>query len=454
MSNRILIRSKNDSVIIVEKQEMKSANVETLDSKPRFRREVVIEFYKEDERGLFYVAKIEHPSPQYVKIHETAKKAIECMDGTKTIEEISEISKLEKEALEYLIEHLRKRGFIEGYDPQPDTEEIETIPDTASFRIKLFTPSSWVLKRFSWMRYVVSNKWVGLLYFLFVVAGIIAFSKNINQIIGVMLALGRYTETYFPIQYLVISLVLLYLVELVHEIAHASVYSYYGGKKVEIGLEFHFLIGFFYAKFDDAYSVPRKERAKAIAMGPLTSIFFASLFSILYSTTTVARDLWAIQAFFWYFSTVMISLPTIKTDSYYLLQEFFRFPYLLENSWENLRKLVLVLFRKIKWKEYQEFLSQYSRSEKRAMFLLSFLIPLGFTFQIVLGFFLLVYLYVVDLMLMTPEIVFRRAQLTPKLLVLWLSTIWAFFLLVVGIMGTAKKAVKRRITIKKVGKEL
>ncbi|MEM2105493.1 MAG: hypothetical protein QXV21_03370 [Candidatus Bathyarchaeia archaeon] len=405
--------------------------------KPVLIDNLEVKLLKEDERGKMFIIRATESS-NYIKIHESVLDILKNFNGTKSIEEISQITRDAEIPIDIheLVKLLAEEGFLKNVSPPPKKKKN----DIFSFSIKLFTLTekhmATLKKAFSF----VGSRVFWVFYAVFVTISFFLFIQNFPQIFSFVTSLMSPEGPLLP---LFISSILFYVVEIAHEFAHAISYYHYGGKSAEIGLEFHFFIPFFYASTPDAIWMETRKQVMIFVSGPMASLFFAEMFTLLFIFEPTFRYIWAAHAFFWHISTLVTLSPIIKTDGYFIVQAVTRFPNLLEHGIDTLVKTLKVLVRKLSLGELKEHISQYSFSERRV---LKFYIPL---FPVVTC--ILVYVFVftalefgiVTVLNMTPQVITGNVY-GIKPYVIWALYVSSIAFSIVGIIGTIVNTVGRR----------
>jgi len=404
--------------------------------KPILIDELEIKLLKEDERGKIYLLRNPHNS-KYIKVHESILEILKKLNGEKSIKDLSQL--LESAGIDIngfeLVKMLAEEGFIKNIK----LPERKDRGDIFSFTIKLFTMTERSMKFLEKLFFFVKSKIFLLSFSIFIIVGFTLFILNFRSIFSEVIALVDPETPIFP---LLVSFFMFYIVEFAHEFAHAVTYYHYGGKRSEIGIEFHFFIPFFYASTLDAIWMTPRKQIMIFMAGPLTSLFFAEVFTFLFIFDPALRIIWATHAFFWHVSALITLSPIIRTDGYFAFQAITKFPNLLEHGVSVIIKGLQLLFRKISLKDFRAYMLQYSAHERR---ILKFYVPL---FPIITGVLIYVFVYsvleigVVKVLSMTPQILMGNAQ-GIKLYFLWITYIVSVVFTVIGIIGTAVNTIKK-----------
>jgi len=176
--------------------------------------------------------------------------------------------------------------------------------------------------------------------------------------------------------------------------------------------------------------------------GPLTSIFFAEVFTLLFIFEPTLRYIWAHHSFFWHISALITLSPFLRTDGYFIAQAKTKFPNLLEHGFDTLMKAFQVLIGKTSLQGFKEHMSQYSAYEKK---ILKVYVPL---FPIVAGGLVFIFVFtslqfgILEVLSMTPQI-FSGSVQGAKTYVLWIMYVLSIVFLFVGMIGTLTNIFKK-----------
>jgi hypothetical protein len=402
--------------------------------KPVLIENMETRIFKEDERGKMYLLRNPNNS-KYIKMHESFFNQLKIFNGENSTKDIS--NAFEREGLplngQEIVKLLAEKGFIKNVSPP----QKKDMGDLFSFKIKLFKMTSRSMgpleKVFSRARslLVLRSRVLEVVYASFIVVCFSLFIYKFPQILSGYVAMYNPDTALLP---LLISALIFYIVEFGHEFAHAVAYYHYGGKTSDIGIEFHFAIPFFYTSTPDATWMEVRDQIAIFMAGPMTSLAFAEMFTLLFIFEPTFRIVWAVNAFFWHISTLVTLSPIIRTDGYFALQAIARFPNLLEHGVDTLIVAFQALLRKVSLKDFREQVSQYSVHEKR---ILKFYVPL---FPIIT--FILVYVFVftalkigfLEVLSMTPQIIAGNVH-SLKPYVLWLGYVISLVFIFVGLVG-------------------
>lgn len=407
----------------------------SLSFKPILIGNMQTQLLKEDERGKLYLLRNPNNS-SYIKMHESVYEIIKMFNGDRTLHDLQEEMSTRNIPLNIseLITLLAEEGFIQNLDLSQKRNK-----DAFSFKIKLFTLGKKHMAGLSKAFSFVASPLFKSFYIVFCIFGFALFVYNfplvLSQIINVM-------NPSTPLEPLLLSIPLFYLVEFAHEFAHAVSYYHYGGASTDIGLAFDFLIPFFYASTPDIRWMKLRQNITILLAGPLTSLFFAESFMFLFLWENTLRPLWAVQTLFWHVSTLITLSPIVRTDGYYVVQTVAKFPNLLQHGLANLTNVFKLAIRKISLKEYGEYLSQYSASERKILAIYTALFPIGAFVLIYFFVYLNLSVGIYDLLLLTP-VILTGASFNLKTYILWIMYVFSIALIIVGVGGTLINELKR-----------
>ncbi len=377
-----------------KKGEVKDAVTFHSDSKPKAASDIEIDFYTEDERGKFYLAR--NPRDQrYIKLHEEGANLLKKLDGTKTIAE------LQKETAEIpvkdFVEVLAAEGFLEGVSSQKKKEPFYTV------KIPFFRTDSKPLINLYESLYWLGSKPFKIFYTLFVGVGFALFLSNFEEIFHY--ALLNFDLT-MPLAPLLMMGLIFYVVEFAHEFAHTGASYYYGANPGNVGIVFHFLVAFFYVETPDTRMLSDRGTLMTFLAGPLTSFFAAEVCTYMFVFTDSMPLMWGGTAFFWHISCLITLSPFMQTDGYYILQRKLKFPNLFKHGVRYLRLNLFRLFRLVREKDYKKRLERYTKRELRILKIFTLFLPIQIGILAYIFFFLALKVNMFEVIQLAPTILF------------------------------------------------
>lgn len=349
------------------KEEKKSQNeiMEGLDENfmPKLAEDIEIQFFKSDERGDFFL--VRNPrDKRYVKVHESGKTFMDNLDGTKTIAELGKTTP-DIDVLRF-VNILAKGGFLSNVEAEKKKEPFYT------FKIPLFRSNTPIFAKMYNLFSFVSSKPFQIFYALFVGTGVFLFLMNLPEAFSYVVKAFDINE---PLTPLLLIMLIFYVVELAHEFAHTGASYNLGAEPGNVGIVFHFLVGFFYVETPDTRILSSKDSFNIFIAGPLTSMFAGAICTYIFVFTDFYPEVWGASAFFWHMSTLITLTPFMQTDGYYIAQNYLKFPNMFGHSVRYLKLNLGRLFHIITKKEYEEALKGYTKRELTIMKLFAIFMP-------------------------------------------------------------------------------
>ena len=365
----------------------------TDDFKPKMADDIEITFFKEDERGKFYLAR--NPRDQrYVKLHQAGVTLVQKLDGTKSISELQKESEIEVKDFVFI---LAKAGFLEGIKTLKKKEPFYTV------KIPFFRANSKPLKKLYESMYWMGSKPFKIFYALFVGSGLLLFFIYFDEIFASTLLNFDLT---MPLTPLLIIMVMFYVVEFAHEFAHTGTSYYYGAEPGDVGIVFHFLIGFFYVETPDTRKISDRGNMVVFLAGPLTSLFAAEVCTYVFLLTDFMPLVWGGAAFFWHISTLITLCPFMQTDGYYVLQHKLKFPNLFTHAIKFIRLNILRLFGMIQKEEYNRKMGVHTERERIILKVFSSLLLIQIGILVYFFFFMALRINMFNVIQLAPVILF------------------------------------------------
>jgi hypothetical protein len=365
----------------------------TNDFKPILADDIEITFFKEDERGTFYLAR--NPRDQrYIKLHQAGVDLVQKFDGE------TSISHLQKDAeipVKDFVLVLAKAGFLKGIKTIKKEEPFYTV------KIPFFRTDSEPLKKLYKSMYWMGSTPFKLFYAVFVGGGFLLFLINFDEIFSSTLLNFDLT---MPLTPLLIIMAMFYIVEFAHEFAHTGTSYYYGAEPGNVGIVFHFLVGFFYVETPDTRKLSDKGNMMVFLAGPLTSLFAAEVCTYIFLFTDSMPLVWGGAAFFWHISTLITLCPFMQTDGYYILQHKLKFPNLFTHAIKCIRLNIFRLFGVITKEEYNKKMGIHTQRERIILKGFSALLLIQIGVLIYIFFFMAVKVNMFKVIQLAPVILF------------------------------------------------
>lgn len=407
--------------------ELKDKQNSSSEFRPLLKDDVQVKLFKEDERGKHFI--LRNPTnSKYLKMHETVYEIAKLFDGTNTVDDVEKSLKERNIPMTArdLLDILAEDGFIKNLEPGRQAKR-----DPFSFKIKLLSLDKHAAKLHRLASFV-ENRFLRMVLLAFSAIGVLLFVSNFNFIFS---AASEVLKPETSLTFLLVFFLIYFAQGSAHELAHALVYHHYGGTSVNMGVEFHFMIPFVFTDTLDARWMTEKENLKIFLSGPLTSLFLAEVFTCLYLLDAGLRPVWALSALFSHLSALFSLNPVFRTDGYFIAQALLRIPNLLEHGFANLTQMLKLVFRRISLKEYREYLSQYSRFEKKVIMIYSLSVPAIAVCLSSAAVALGLYFGIVRILLLTSQVLVG-ATLSLKAYVLLGLWLFGITTMLIGVAGT------------------
>ncbi|HXW37584.1 MAG TPA: M50 family metallopeptidase [Nitrososphaerales archaeon] len=288
---------------------------------------------------------MKEPQAEYYEVDEQTNTIWSLMDGKKTIQNIYEEarktdSKLTEDQVRDTIVSLAEEGVIEGTEPEFKHRRIELV-SAFQLDVHLLNDSSETLAGlFRFTRRLIRKEELpvaigvaalGFALFFGSFLGLFEHPSLFNVAGSAVLGIFFY------------QLLVLLPVYAVHELAHAAVCDYYGGKPREIGTGLYYLAPFFYCDTSDSWRLSRRARIMISVAGPLSTVVIASI--LVFCSYSVGpgtlQNVLKIAAFFGFYGTLTNFSPVIETDGYYILADTLGIPNLRDEVFGYVKRGVL-----------------------------------------------------------------------------------------------------------------
>ena len=380
---------------------------------------------------------------EYFQVDEATRAIWNLMDGKNTLKQIFEEAKkideklTEKEVRDIVVS-LAQEGFIESTEPEIEEKRVEMV-SAFQLDIRLLRDSSKTLKGFFRITRKLIKKEELLIGVGVVILGVILFGGNFLQILSnpnkfeilgsTLLGLFFYEE------------IILLPVYLIHELAHAAVCDYYGGKPRELGTGFYYFAPFFYCDTSDGWRLGRRARIMISLAGPLSTVIVGSLFVFAgyFVNPGFGRNVLEVAAFFCFYGTLANISPFIETDGYYILSDLLNIPNLRDESFGYIKRAFLrIIGRPVKR-------VRYSASRRRILLIYSLI---GLAWLVFFGYttLRLTYFYSQDAyraLLTLVQITIRIQPLNPGTVGVSIAALCYFTFLIVGYLIMAVVAYRK-----------
>lgn len=331
--------------------------------KPVLARDIELRFFKSDERGDFFLARNPR-TRRYIKVHESAKTLMDNLDGTKTMEELEQLTSIN---LKKFINVLARGGFLANIKAEKKEEPFYTV------KIPIFKSNKSIfIKMYRFFSFVASKPFK-IFYAFFVGFATLLFLMHFSEAF-------HYTVMNFdltvPLRSVLLLIAISYVVELAHEFAHTGASYNHGAEPGDVGVVFHFLVLFFYVETPDTRMLSTKGNIDTFLAGPLTSIFAAAICTYVFVFTDYYPLVWGASAFLWYLSALITLSPFMETDGYYTVEHLLEFPNLFSHAVSYLRLSLFRFLNRISKEDYYKTLKGYTQQELKVMKLFAVFIPI------------------------------------------------------------------------------
>ncbi|MCW4051701.1 MAG: metalloprotease family protein [Candidatus Bathyarchaeota archaeon] len=334
--------------------------------KPKLSPDVKIRFLKEDERGKFYIIGITKNSV-FLKVHQVGRDIIGAFDGCTSVAQISNLLKQRNVEvdLQRFISDLGEDGFIENYPYSRSKRQREE-----KLRVYYFAFLRNPEKILSLFHRLLSRLYKPILLKLFILFNVSAAAVFVASILLRLLVpqffFLRESNFFAFVLYLFFIFPVL---GLIHELAHAVTCFHYGGKPSEIGVAVYLFTFFFYAETSDTWLFDKKKSILVFLAGPLATLFIGNLFFLLYLffQQSALSQLFIMIAFASNLSVLVGFNPLVEADGCYILQTLVAFPNIHSHLWSYALSWLKHRLGFIPKQEYKDFVSSYSRTERRTL---------------------------------------------------------------------------------------
>lgn len=333
--------------------------------KPKLASDVQVRFFKEDERGRFYIIGRGEKKSTFLKIHEVGQDILGMLDGSNTVIQI--IQTLKRRGIEVdlprFIKLLGERGFLEN------SLFKEKIKEKDSLRIyhfplvnkpeKIIGAIYMVLSRFFRKKFLALFSIFNLVAMLYFVFYIITSGMRAEDLL--------FFQRSAFLTFLIYLFLILPFLALGHELAHGIACFHYGGRPSEIGVAVYLLVPLFYVDTSDTWMFDKKQSIHVFLAGPLFTLFIGNLcflISLLFPSYTRA---FILMAFGSYIAAIVGLNPFIEADGYYILQTLLGFPNLQSHAWNYSLLQFKHRLGLCSKKDYQEFIDCYSKNERKIL---------------------------------------------------------------------------------------
>lgn len=254
---------------------------------------------------------------EYYEVGDDVVILWQLLDGSRTVSELVETmhekdEEVDEEYVRETLNFMAGEGFIEGTEPAQQTKKIRV---ESAFEVDVVIIPNSIEAFRTWLRYLspLLNKYSLVASLVFIAIGLLLFSNQFSPI----LAQRRNFEVLGStvIGFLFYFFAILHPVTWLHEYAHGTALTKYGGEPGEVGVGLFYFGPMFYVDTSDSIRLRTKERIMVSLAGPLVNLIFGSAFALasLYYPSHILR----MGAFFSFYFSLFWFLPLIENDGYY-----------------------------------------------------------------------------------------------------------------------------------------
>ncbi len=281
---------------------------------------------------------------------------IERLDGAHTfyeiyMEYIDKISLTSPEHLAMIFTSLENAGMLASHDQEVKHRgflgKLSDISSKFAFRSLNLPHADSMVNGLYKRVHRVFRPGAMLLVVLFAFSGFIPMSHEVTEIHHFISkpALAIHNNPLILIE----LYVMMTLVAVMHEFAHALTCKHFGGSVHRIGFMFYLAMFIFFADVSAAWAFRSKWRRIGVAVaGPLLNLVMMSISFWIWhfhkAHVPPEHSIWFLMGFFCFYSTVLNTIPFIKMDGYYVLTDLTGISTLREKSFAFLGRKLADLF--------------------------------------------------------------------------------------------------------------
>ena len=287
---------------------------------------------------------------EYYDVDPTTDVIWKLMDGKSTVSEIFEKAKaldatLTAKDVKDTIVSLAEEGILASTEAEVQKKRV-LIPSPFELDVHLLKDSSQSLAGFFRVTRRLIKRWQLPVAVAIAVLGFVLFYGSFIRIFAdpsLFNLAGSAVLGFFFYQVLV-----LLPVYAIHELAHAAVCDYYGGKPHGMGTGLYYLAPFFYCDTSDAWRLSKRARIMISVAGPLSTVVISSLLVVwsFFVPPGFYQNVLQIGAFFGYYGSLINFSPVIETDGYYILADALEIPNLRDEAFSFFKRNLLRIFRR------------------------------------------------------------------------------------------------------------
>ncbi|HLO87527.1 MAG TPA: M50 family metallopeptidase [Nostocaceae cyanobacterium] len=266
----------------------------------------------------YWLLRLQHSDNiSYIQISNSDKKLILQLDKL-PLDTIATQFQVSPEYLQYLVQILAFKGFLEGTEPAKPKKRFSPS-QLLFFKFRLFNPDKWLTVHIDKIRFIFTS------YFGFLLCSIVAFAVAIGiSRQGEINTVGQQIWSSYGSNLIFPFALLMMVVISIHELGHAFTLKHYQGSILEMGLMFICFLPGAYTNSTDAYGlVKRKQRALVIAAGVICQVVIWAIALIIWSVSLRGSWLYTTSYLLMVAAQFTLALnlnPLYKFDGYYILE--------------------------------------------------------------------------------------------------------------------------------------
>lgn len=322
----------------------------------RIRKEVKIDIQRDENGNPVSTILQDLKSGKVLMMDPGGTFIVERLDGKHTfhdiyMEFIDKISLTSPELLAMVFSSLEEAGMLESQERDVKRRSVlGKLTDTVNkvFLRSLNIPNSdrIVNNLYGHVKWLFNPVSICVIL-LFALSGFIPLAHEIAE--SHFLLSKPILAIYYRPLVLIELLVLISLVAMLHEFAHALTCKHFGGNVHRIGIMFYLCMVIFFADASAAWGFRSKwKRIAVAAAGPILNLVVMSacfwIWHLERDDVQPEHCIWFLLGLFCLFSTVLNFMPFIKMDGYYMLADLTGMPTLREKSFAYLRQKLFGLF--------------------------------------------------------------------------------------------------------------
>jgi hypothetical protein len=189
--------------------------------------------------------------------------------------------------------------------------------------------------------------------------------------------------------FLVFSIVLIFPILVVHELAHGLAMTHFGANPGELGTGLYYFYPMFYCDTSESWRLSRGKRVLVSIVGPLSTLFIGSVAGLLahFDIIPNATYLFQMAFFFSYYLALLNMAPMFETDGYFALMDVLNIPNLRSEAFGYIKTLLIRGPRQAN-SNYDE----YSRRQRFAMIMYGLISIVWSIFAIYLSYLFFIYI--------------------------------------------------------------